>query len=179
MHDNTIPHETAMIRRMRRLAWLTTALAFAPLMGLLLVGLCEAILPPKGHNPFLASDRPWRGLLMVLAITAPAHVPYIVILCVTAWGLFRHREWARIAALVLAPLAAILSLFAGGESFASFSSWLTREGSDSSRLAGAVFLSPIAVLSAAYCVLALIVFWGRDVSTSSIPPTPGSKHPDH
>lgn len=161
--------EVRRSRGIRRLAWVTIALAFAPLMGLLLVSLFETVVPPKGHNPFLASAGPWRTLLMVLVITAPAHVPYITILCVTAWGLLRHWKWARTTTLVLAPLVAILSLFAWGGIFSAMYSWQVESIQNSNFKETIIAFSPTAILSGIYCVAAIISLWDRDIEVPSQP----------
>jgi hypothetical protein len=179
MRDAEITADVWKSRAIRRLAWMTVALAFAPLMGLMLVVLFEAFVPPQGHNPFLASGRPWVALLMVLAITAPAHVPYVTVLCITAWGLFRRRAWARIVALILTPLAAILSLFAWGGTISALYSWRV-EGLQGSNLKETIIaFSPTAILSTTYSVTAVIVLWNRDIGATDALPKSKAERSDH
>lgn len=122
-------------------------------------GLCDVIFPPKGHNPWLSGGSWWGGLLMVLVITAPAHVPYLTVLGATAWGLFQQHPWARIVAIILLPFAAILSLFAWGGTIVSMYEWLGK-GNNSSHLKYSILtFSPTAILSAAYCIAAGFVWF--------------------
>ena len=156
-------HSRIISRRIRRLAWLTIALALAPMLGLVLAGLFEAIVPPNGHNPFLASGRPWMALLMVFAITAPAHVPYVAVLCITAWGLFRHRPWARIMTLVLTPFALGLMLLFGGGIVDALFNVLVKGVRDSSVKLRIVAFSPLTLTSAVYCLYAHLLLWNAQV----------------
>ena len=174
-------HSRIIARRIRRLAWLTIALALAPMLGLVLAGLFEAIVPPNGHNPFLASGRPWMALLMVFAITAPAHVPYVAVLCITAWGLFRHRPCARIMTLVLTPFALGLMLLFGGGIVDSLFNVLVKSVRDSNVKMRIVAFTPLTLTSAAYCLFAHLLLWKAEVRAAfKLPSDPdASERPGH
>ena len=149
--------------RIRGLGWLTIALALAPVSGLLLSALVDALFPGQGHNPWLSVGNPWRAVLMVVAFVAPIHVPYTILLWLAARGLFRHRPWARVMTLVLTPFAFGLMLLFGGGIVASLFNLLA-EGNRSSNVAlSIVAFSPLTLTSAAYCLFAHLVLWNAEV----------------
>lgn len=140
------------VPRSNWLAWLTVALAMSPLIGALSVTAFEILVPPQGHNPFLSGGGPWKGLVMVLVITAPVHVPYLAVLCLTARGLFRHDRWASVGTLVLAPFATLLSLAAFGFAFADFMTWMNSAPGIHQHLEGVLLMLPTAVVAMLYSV---------------------------
>ncbi len=148
---------TPLSKRVRWLACVTTVLALTPLLALLLSGLFELVFPPKGHNPWLSGGSWWGNFLMVLVITAPAHIPYLTILGATAWGLFRQNPWAISIALILSPLAAIFSLFAWAAVVICVYAWLVKGITDSNINFSVLFCGPIAILLTTYCVTAVLV----------------------
>lgn len=149
--------------RIRALGWLTISLALAPVFGILLATLIDLLFLTQRYNPWLSEGNPWLGVLMVVAFVAPIHVPYTVLLWLTARGLFRHRPWARVMTLFLTPFAFGLMLACGGGIVVSLFSLLAEGNRSSNVMMSIVVYSPLTLTSAVYCLFAHLLLWRVEI----------------
>ena len=168
-------------RRIRGFGWLTISLALAPVFGILLATLIDLLFLTQRYNPWLSEGNPWLGVLMVVAFVAPIHVPYTILLCLTARGLFRHRPWARVVALFLTPFAFGLTLAFGGGIVVSLFNLLAEDNRSSNVVMSIVVYSPLTLTSAAYCLFAHLLLWNVEVRAAfKLPSAPdASERPGH
>lgn len=157
-------------RQVRILGWLTIALAVAPISSLLFPVAVDAILPREPVSPW--GDLGAGASLGVLIFLAIVHVPYTLLLCLTAQGLFRHRPWAHIIALALTVPAFILILFLGGAISVVLYNLLVEKLRDRSLMYGLALFLPLLLTCFAYCLMIHLWLWKRPVRELFYNPSP-------
>ena len=166
--DDRCNTEVAFIDgRIRFLGWLTVALAMAPVSGVLLTFLIALLsapfYPAQGGHGGPWADTGIGPAVIFVGFLAAMHVPYTILLCFTARGLFQLRQWARIMTLCLTPFLFVLMLFTGGGIVFAIHLAVVRHLTVELVLVG--ILGPLTLTGVVYCVLSHLWLWNPDVRT--------------
>ena len=97
--------------RVRILGWLIIVLAVAPQAVILGEMISLALSPSTGGGGPMGTSSFALGICFYLAVVT---APWTLGLCLTAWGLFRLRSWARALTLVLSVVVFMLTLLFAG-----------------------------------------------------------------
>ncbi|MCY2977473.1 MAG: hypothetical protein NTU79_02245 [Planctomycetota bacterium] len=145
-------------RLVRILGWLTIAIAVAPQVVILGLMHIIALSPDYGSAGPIGGKGFALGICGYLAVVA---APWTLGLCLTAWGLFRHRPWARTLTLGFTVFVFVLTFLFGGWL------WLSPDpGPEPSyrHAALSLFLSFLPfLLCSPYCFLAQLWLWRQPV----------------
>lgn len=103
------------------LGWLTIAIAVAPQAVILGLMISIALSPNYGSGGPIGGKGFDLGICVYLVVVA---APWTLGLCLAAWGLFRHRPWARTLTLGFTVVVFVLTLLFGGWLCLSDENWL-------------------------------------------------------